>query len=73
MSDDARLLRTGEVAKRLGVNRSTVTRMCRRGELPCVQWGQSGLRRSIRIPEDRLEEWIEERLNAPRAQEVAGG
>jgi excisionase family DNA binding protein len=40
--DSTRLLRTAEVADRLGMNQSVVQRLCRLGRLPAVRVHPSG-------------------------------
>jgi excisionase family DNA binding protein len=50
------LLRGDEVAKLLGIGRSTAFDLMAGGVLPVVRIG-----RSVRVPRNRLLEWIEER------------
>jgi excisionase family DNA binding protein len=52
------LLRAGEVAKLLGLGRSTVFAMLAAGELPVVRIG-----RSVRVPRAALERWVDERTD----------
>ena len=52
------LLRSGEVAKLLGLGRSTVFAMLAAGELPVVRIG-----RSVRVPRVALERWVDERTD----------
>ena len=52
------LLRAGEVAKLLGLGRSTVFAMLAAGELPVVRIG-----RSARVPRVALERWVDERTD----------
>jgi excisionase family DNA binding protein len=52
------LLRSGEVAKLLGLGRSTVFAMLAAGELPVVRIG-----RSVRVPRAALERWVDERTD----------
>jgi excisionase family DNA binding protein len=59
-SERKRLLRINEVAERLGVSPSTVRRLLGNGELPWLRLNGPGS--SIRIPEDKLEQWLEGRL-----------
>jgi excisionase family DNA binding protein len=49
------LLKTGDVAKLLGLGRSTVFAMLAVGELPVIRIG-----RSVRVPRAALEGWIAE-------------
>jgi excisionase family DNA binding protein len=50
------LLRVEEVARMLGIGRSTVFEMIGRRELPVLRIG-----RLVRIPRHALDEWIAER------------
>lgn len=52
------LLRAGEVARLLGLGRSTVFALLAAGELPIVRIG-----RSVRVPRVALERWIDERTD----------
>jgi excisionase family DNA binding protein len=52
------LLRAGEVARLLGLGRSTVFALLAAGELPVIRIG-----RSVRVPRAALERWIDERTN----------
>ena len=52
--ENSRLLKLEEVARRLGLARSRVYMMARLGDLPVVRIG-----RSIRVPEEALDKWIE--------------
>jgi excisionase family DNA binding protein len=56
------LLRAEEAGIVLGISRSKVFEMLRRGELPVVRLG-----RSVRIPRKPLAAWIEARTEAPCA------
>lgn len=58
------LLRVEQVAAELGVHRSTVFEMLRRGELPVLRIG-----RLVRIPRKALDAWIEKRTELPDADE----
>jgi len=55
-----RLLRAAEVADVLGISRSKAYLMAASGQLPSVRLG-----RSLRVPLDRLQQWI--------ASQVTGG
>jgi excisionase family DNA binding protein len=52
------LLRAAEVAKLLGLGRSTVFALLAAGELPVVRIG-----RSVRVPRAALERWVDERTD----------
>ena len=52
------LLRAGDVARALGLGRSTVFALLAAGELPVVRIG-----RSVRVPRVALERWIDERTD----------
>ncbi len=52
------LLRAGEVAKLLGLGRSTVFALLAGGELPVIRIG-----RSVRVPRVALEHWIDQRTD----------
>ncbi len=52
------LLRTDDVARALGLGRSTVFALMAAGELPVVRIG-----RSVRVPRAALERWIDERTD----------
>ena len=52
-----RLLTAHVVAERLGLSTETVLRWARRGDLPSIHLSN----RAIRFPEDRLDEWLQER------------
>lgn len=54
-----RLLRTGEVAKRIGVHRETVRLWCKSGYLPAIKVGAH-----YRIREDHLEDWQRTHANS---------
>lgn len=58
------LLRVEQVAAELGVHRSTVFEMLRRGELPVLRMG-----RLVRVPRKALDVWIEKRTELPEADE----
>lgn len=53
MPKDKLMLRPDEVAELLGLSRAMVYRLLRQGELPCVRLG-----RAVRVPVDRLHEWV---------------
>jgi excisionase family DNA binding protein len=53
---DRILGRPGEIAEMLGSSRSTVYALIAAGELPSIRLGKS-----IRVPLDRLHEWIEKK------------
>jgi excisionase family DNA binding protein len=59
------LLRAGEVAKLLGLGRSTVFALLAAGELPVVRIG-----RSVRVPRAALERWIDERTDHTQRGDV---
>lgn len=52
------LLTAGEVARLLGLGRSTVFALLAAGDLPVVRIG-----RSVRVPRAALERWIDERTD----------
>jgi excisionase family DNA binding protein len=54
--DKTLLLRGAEVAAMLGISRATVYRWMQTGVLPTFRAGGS-----VRVPKDRLLEWIEQR------------
>jgi excisionase family DNA binding protein len=56
-------LRPIETAEAMGLCRSQVYRMLQKGELPSIRIG-----RSVRVPVDRLKEWIERKAGANRAK-----
>lgn len=64
---DLRLLTPLEAGRRLGVSKTTIARMVRRGELSCVDIGHPGYPRT-RIRSDELERFIEARTIAPLAE-----
>lgn len=47
----------------LGIGRSRAYEMIREGQLPIVRLG-----RSVRVPADKLREWIETNTDAPAHQ-----
>ena len=53
------LLRIPEVCSRLGLGRSTVYELIRRGDLPTIRIG-----RAVRVPTAGLETWIAERRSS---------
>lgn len=53
---DKMLLKPAEVGELLGLGRSRIYELLASGELPSLRIG-----RSIRIPVNRLQQWIEER------------
>ena len=63
MSDRA-LLRVEEAAEMLGLGRSKTYALVLSGSIPSVRFG-----RSVRIPRNRLETWIDEQV---RLAEVRG-
>ena len=56
MAKHARFLTIGDVAKRFGVNTTTVYRLVKRGRLPAFKVGNQW-----RFSETRLEEWVADR------------
>jgi excisionase family DNA binding protein len=56
MQDDNSYLTVDDVAKRFGVDVSTVYRLVKRGKLPAFKLGSQW-----RISEARLEEWVADR------------
>ncbi len=73
LSPERLLLRAEEVAKLLGVGRTTVYALVSAQKLPVVRIG-----RSLRIPRDALDQWIREQIdgdpdddNAPKAPDYA--
>lgn len=50
---DRELLHVEEVQAMLGIGRTTVYEMIRRGDLPALRVG-----RLVRVPRSRLDEWI---------------
>ena len=56
MQDNKRYLSVEEVAKRFGVNITTVYRLAQRGKLPAFKVGNQW-----RFSESRLEEWVADR------------
>jgi excisionase family DNA binding protein len=62
MDDNKLLLRGDEVAKLLGIGRSTAFDLMAGGVLPVVRIG-----RSVRVPRNRLVEWIQENTVAAGA------
>lgn len=63
VGDEPALLRVEQVAAQLGVNRSTVFELLKRGELPVLRIG-----RLVRIPRKALDAWIEGRTELPEAE-----
>ena len=57
------LLRPTEVARVLGLGRSTIYELMHAGELPVIHIG-----RAVRIPRRAVETWIEERAAAESIQ-----
>lgn len=55
------LMKAGEVAALLNLGRSTVFELIARGDIPSIRVG-----RSVRVPRDRLQEWIETRTTGGR-------
>jgi excisionase family DNA binding protein len=49
-------LSPSEVARRLGLSRSTIYRHISRGDLPALRLGQDGT--SLRVRADALEAWL---------------
>jgi excisionase family DNA binding protein len=54
------MLRISDVARRLACSTSTVRRLIANGELPATQL--NGKHTSVRIDEDLLENWLQERF-----------
>lgn len=61
---ETELLRVEQVAVALGVHRSTVFELLRKGELPVLRIG-----RSVRIPRRALQAWIDDRTELPLPDE----
>jgi excisionase family DNA binding protein len=59
---DKLLLRPAEAAEAIGIGRSKIYELLARGELPSVRIGSS-----IRVPVDRLREWIESKASPLRS------
>ena len=53
---DRLLLRPVEAAAAIGISRSKLYELLAAGELPCVRIGTS-----VRVPVDKLREWINEK------------
>jgi excisionase family DNA binding protein len=62
--NDRALLRVEEAAEILGIGRSKTYALVLSGSIPSVRFG-----RSVRIPRNRLETWIDEQV---RLAEVGG-
>ena len=60
MDTDRFLLRPTEVATALGIGRSRAYALLASGELPSIRIGGS-----VRVPVDRLREWIERKCAEP--------
>jgi excisionase family DNA binding protein len=60
---DQLFLKAEDVARRLGLSRSTVYALIAAGQLPSVRFG-----RAVRVPADGLQRWAE-----GRAREAATG
>ena len=60
-----RLLTTDEVAEYLRLNRETVLRKARKGEIPAIKMGY----RSYRFHKDQIDEWLRAKV-ALRTKEV---
>ena len=58
-------LRIGEVARQLRISRAQAYAMARRGELPVIRFGDH----AIRVPADRLDAWLRERIEEPGERE----
>jgi len=56
--EDRLLLNATEVARLLGLGRSTIFSLLAAGELPAIRIG-----RSVRVPRAALERWIEDRTH----------
>jgi excisionase family DNA binding protein len=56
-----RLLRPAEAAARLSISRSYCYQLLKEGRLPSVRLGA----RSIRVPEDLLEDYLRSRTRVP--------
>ena len=65
-SDEPLLLRVEEVARLLGVGRTTVYALVAAQKLPVVRIG-----RSVRIPREALEQWIREKVDGDADDEGA--
>lgn len=65
MPKEKLLLRPDEAAEVLGLSRAMVYRLLKVGELPCVRLG-----RAVRVPVDRLHEWV--RSKAEREPNSSG-
>jgi excisionase family DNA binding protein len=61
-----KLLKPMEAAENLRMHVMTVYRLARTGELPCIRYGQRG----IRFSEKALNEWVEARGNKLRGVKV---
>jgi excisionase family DNA binding protein len=64
--DQPLLLRAEDVSRRLSLGRAQVYKMMAQGELPTVRFG-----RSVRVPLNRLHEWIAAREEGVRFGGVA--
>jgi len=53
MSEAQILLRPDEAARQLNLSRSKVYLLLKTGQLPCVRIG-----RSVRVPQERLKQWV---------------
>ncbi|MCP4666419.1 MAG: helix-turn-helix domain-containing protein, partial [Deltaproteobacteria bacterium] len=56
-----------EAARQLSVSSRTVRRLVAQGEIPTVR-----IRRSLRIPAQAVEAWVESHTNSPHNQRCAG-
>ena len=66
MSASTVLLRPDEAARQLNISRSKVYMLLKSGELPCVRIG-----RSVRVPQDRLAEFVSPPSKGPSAAPTA--
>jgi excisionase family DNA binding protein len=64
-----KLLRIGDVARRLDCSEATVRRLIWNGQLQAVQF--NGKNTSARISESVLEEWLQERFAGASGDEAA--
>lgn len=58
---DRRLLPLSDVARMTGLSRSTVKKYVREGTLPAIRLGAEGKRGAIRVDEEVLNAWIDDR------------
>jgi excisionase family DNA binding protein len=60
--NERELLRPEEVAEILGIGRTKLYTMIRRGELPALRLGKL-----VRVPRTQLDEWIADQVKGNRA------